>query len=268
MSNLSPVVAELERLYVELRTAYAPNVQKYIGQRAAEALNDSPVISVASRGKKRTVNAWYRPSVWVDTTDDLLDALVGDRNDDGSRVQTKRAEIVIASEVLREDALTVAVEVTRGLLCHAMQAQGYAVPGESNYYPRSWERWAEVCELRALLNTEQPSKGWAKLTPRPAFVSTVTPLLRPEAIDISRDSAEKGNVGSRMVKYRCGCTTVRAATVLLATCIRCGNAFAYADSAPVPSKVAARARARIANDGENAEAFATAYGAALARDDA
>lgn len=270
VTNLSPIVAELERLYGVLRDNVfedASNPDAFKGS-ALSALNDQPVISVASRGRKRTVNGWYVPAVWSDVTDDLLDAIVG--TDDGATL-TRRAEIVVSSEVLREDALRIAVELCRGMATHIVHRIGDSIPVGPNYWhTSSWRNYAAAFGCVATVNPEQPSKGWSVLTPTPAFVATVTPLLNPDVFDISRDAdaTVTDDRRSGMSVYRCKCPTrLRSAVMVVARCVKCGEVFTYADNRRIPERVADPARKAIAQGGPIAATIGAVYGTALARDD-
>jgi hypothetical protein len=222
-------------MYGELETSvFLPVASSNALMRSA--LGDRPVISVASRGRKREVNAWYRPAVWSDVSDELLDSLIGP-DENGKREVTRHAEIVVAAELLREDPVQIAAELARCMYCHYLAATGYAldVPGETNYYSAAWSDLAPrfLCTAE---RSEQKNKGWSKLTPTDEFRATVGPLLRPDAFDMARDGSPVGTAGSRMFKYRCACTTVRCATRLNATCASCGTFFVWEDKAAIPAR--------------------------------
>lgn len=262
MTSLAPVIAELDRLYAAMTDALFPEPWQ-------DAMRDNtPVIAVSSRGRKRTVNAWYVPSVWNDVTDDLLDALSFD-GATNNRVETKRAECVLASELLRSEPLDIAAELTRTMLAHHLAIAGKVadVPGESNYYPRRWRDYATTVGLVASVNDEQPSKGWSRITRTPAFDSIVTPLLNVNAFDISRDGvSDRTAQANRMLKYACDCTVVRSATFVDATCNACGMMVEYADKAKVPNALKLRGTYVSTNEDDNPRAIA--YTAARLRDEA
>lgn len=189
-----------------------------------KALEQPPVISVASRGRKRTVGGWYTSAVWFDSTDDLLAALAGQSAHVAEPV--KRAEIVVASEVLGDPVQTVA-ELVRQMAQHAVP--GLRV-GESYYYSQAWQEIAPRFGCDAEVNTDQPHKGWSRLVPTPEFVKWCTATLKSEVFDVERDQAAAANAvpNSRMKKWTCGCTVVRSAVALAAVCVRCHRAFWWA----------------------------------------
>lgn len=225
--SLSRIVGELERLYDVFADTFAK--EPFEAWNRDELVNDKPVISIASKGRKRTVRQWYVPGVWTAVTDDILDAIVGP-NDDGNTVQTKRAEIVIASETLRETPLVIASYLVRGMLAHNESLRGHHsnVPNESNYYREVWQYLAARVGCIAKVNEEQPSKGWSDFVVTERFENVVTPLLKPEVFDISRDATNGTKSTYRWRSWKCECSRfnkVHAGDAFDATCGRCKSKF-------------------------------------------
>lgn len=223
VGDLSSIIGELERMYGEaLRHWFSDPAEWTIEARTA--LEQPPIVSVASRGRKRTVGGWYTPAVWFDSTDDLLAALAGT----GASVAepVKRAEIVVASEVLGDPVQTIA-ELCRQMAQHAV---GSLRVGENYYYPQSWEGIAARFGCTAEINSTQPSKGWSKVVPTPDFVKWCTATLNVGVFDVERDQTITADAvpNSRMKKWTCGCTVVRSAVALAAVCARCHRAFWWA----------------------------------------
>jgi len=222
MSDLSPTLAELERLYRALVYTDSDGEAVPLFPRFKDLRNtESPVITVSSKGRKRNVSAWYVPAVWGDSGEDTLAALAGGP---ATAVQTKRAEIVIASELLGNPDQAVA-ELARQMLVHAKRAK---VSG-NHYYPQGWEYWAGFIGCRAYILPDQPSKGWAGLEIGPVFQAKAVPLIDYSAFAVERQSDKPAKVGSRMHKWSCGCTTIRAAVLVKATCDKCKHPFRWAE---------------------------------------
>lgn len=244
MTDLSPILAELERLYdvavdaffngdyltfnpkTELTDAVA---------RSTRLKQDRPIITLASKGRNRTRTGWYTPGVWSDTQEDVLAGLAGAPL--GHNV--KRAEIVVATELLANPVAAVA-ELCRQIVVHEQVLQRtynhYPNPmagilGSNGYYPQSWERLARGIGCRATVDPEQPSRGWSKLEPGLEFVASIGAAINTRVFDVARsNTAPLLKPGSRMKKWRCNCSTVRCATRLTGFCIGCSTPFTWAET--------------------------------------
>lgn len=240
MTELSPILAELERMYAEVCKVYSLSTP------------EPPIITLASKGRKRTCMGWYNQAVWSNHNEDALLALTGVRPGDKDYVApTKRAEIVIATELLGDPVQTVA-ELARQALVHRVVTsrldQGFwpgkaigapptnRIVGANAYYPEAWKNFASGVDCSAHIIPEQQSRGWAEFKPDTAFIKFVTDRLNYDVFEVSRkDEGMKAKVGSRMKKWSCGCTTVRCAIKLLATCEKCGHGFKWAEKGePAP----------------------------------
>lgn len=216
MNDLSPTLAELERLYRVLMGVFP--------MFSALEKMESPIITVSSKGRKRNVTGWYVPAVWGDAGEDTLAALAG-----GSpAVQTKRAEIVIASELLGDPDQAVA-ELARQMLVHT----GRVKVSGNHYYPQGWEYWCRHIGCESYMLPDQPSKGWAGLRIGAIFRDKAVPLIDYTKFGVERQSDTPVKVGSRMHKWTCGCTIIRAAVLVQATCTKCGNVFRWGEAVAV-----------------------------------
>lgn len=214
MTQLSPLIGELERLYGVLAGRDVWNAKERY------RLEQPPVITVASRGRKRTVTGWYVPAVWSDMTDDVLAGLT---NDGAPSVQTKRAEIVLASELLAEPPARIVAELIRQMHVHANPGINPA----GFYYPERWQRYAERFNCSAKVNPEQPSRGWSMWEPTDEFVRNITPLMHAEVFDMFRHGeAARAESTYRWATWSCDCGyKVHAGRKFAAHCDTCGGAF-------------------------------------------
>lgn len=220
-SGLSPIVAELENIYEKLVDKYFSSIQSRFRHPAA----GPPVLSVASRGRKKYVNSWYVPGVWVDTVEDVLGALASESLAMPS--VHKRAEIVIASEILH-DPVQVAAEVLRQMLAHQYEA---IRPGPGLYYVQEWERLAPRYDCEACINPAQPSRGWSLWKPKDAFKQWAKENVNFRVFELAREGTDaKPGPGSRMKKWRCGCTTIRSALRVTGVCVMCGQPWVWAET--------------------------------------
>lgn len=217
MAELSPILAELERLVPLLQVKYGLGTE------------DPPIVSLASMGRKRTQTGWYTPSVWVDAQEDTLAALAGVGADE--RKLVSRAEVVIATEILGDPVQTVS-ELLRQLVVH--QRGPKHVTGMNGYYPIIWRRLGWQYDHQVTVLDTQPSRGWSDWQPGPTFRTWAEENVNTAPFEVARNKDHtKERPGSRMKKWRCDCTTIRCATKVRAFCVGCGKQFEWAESKEV-----------------------------------
>lgn len=244
MGNMSPIVAELERLYIEVVERW---FRPWLGDNGADVLlAEPPMMTVASRGRKATVTGWYVPAVWKDTGEDILAALAGEGD---APVALKRAEVVIASELLSKPTLVVA-EVARQTMAHAKRNMRV---GENLYYPQVWEQNAPEVGCTATINPKQPGKGWSLWKPEPEFREWSIGVIDLSVFDVKRIGLKARQApGSRMKKWRCGCTTIRCATEVVGVCAKCGQKWEWAEVRETEPDIWAHGRLAAVTDRLNA----------------
>lgn len=216
--SLAPIIAALEAFYPKVIAAYPG---------AFPHPKEAPVVVISSRGRKKATNSWYVGATWKDADADLLAQLSGpDANGKVQGVPATRAEIVIASEVLGDPVQTGA-EFVRQMLAHHRQD---VLTTENGYYPHVWNDWAYRVDCYARINPKQPTKGWSQWEPSPTFSKFVQANLDGNPFLVVREPAEAYvRRGSKNKKWRCGCTTVRCAVLLAATCKGCSMPFEWAE---------------------------------------
>ena len=217
--SVAPIIRALEELYdkalVEFPPAFGANWPNPL---------DKPVVVVASRGRKKSANSWYVPSVWKDADDDLLAALAGGP-DAAKSGAPARAEIVISSEVL-SDPVQTGAELVRQMLAHHRDN----LRTENGYASQAWEKVAPLVNCRANINPQQPTKGWTLWTPEPEFRAWVMKALDQDPFTTVRSpAAPYQRKGSKMKKWSCDCTNIRAAVEVVATCAKCKAPFVWAE---------------------------------------
>lgn len=243
MTDLSPILAELERLYDVAVDAFFPGNDTgrtregsvYPSPRSTRLKQDRPIITLASKGRNRTRTGWYTPGVWSDSQEDVLAGLAGAPL--GHNV--KRAEIVVATELLANPVAAVA-ELCRQIVVHEQVLRRtynhYPNPmggilGSNGYYPENWSRLAHNIGCKATVDPEQPSRGWSKLTPGPVFIASIGADINTRVFDVARsNTAPLLKPGSRMKKWKCNCSVVRCATRLTGFCIGCSTPFTWAET--------------------------------------
>ena len=227
MTNLSAILAELEKLYPKLVEKYETELSYYVPSRGLSLrVEQPPVITLASKGRKRTQQGWYVPAVWVDSQEDVLASLAGIPAD--QRKLLVRAEIVLATELL-DDPVQTAAELLRQIIVHY---SGGRLAGGQGYYPIVWESVAPTFGFTGKVLQDQPSRGWAQFQPidGDTWAQWVRREMNTGVFDVSRKSDETGpRPGSRMKKWTCGCTVIRSATQVCMVCEICGNRLRWAE---------------------------------------
>jgi hypothetical protein len=164
----------------------------------------APVITIQSRGRRR-VRAWFCGDKW--------DALPGG---------LLRPEINICAE----DLACRPVDICECLL-HEMVHESNWVDKIKDCTVNQYhnKNFAERCRAVGLVPLKGP-RGWSETALSPDLLARVEALaLSDDAFAVFRTSREQKKAPTKMLKWSCGCTIVRAATALDATCNGCGKPF-------------------------------------------
>jgi hypothetical protein len=191
MRSIEPAVRELERAFWALAPLF-PEVEF-----------PQPVIVIQTRGRRRMLG-WFCRDKW------------GNESDQGI------SEITITAEHLRGPAEEIA-----GTLVHEMTHYGNHILGvkdcSSNQYHN--KHFKTLAESVGLVVTRGP-RGWAYTTNGPELLGQIQALrLDPDAFTLFRKDREKQKAPTKMKKWSCGCTNVRAAVDVEARCKKCGRDF-------------------------------------------
>jgi len=219
MSEMSPIIAELERMVGLIVSAFGGNMP-------AGVLNmPLPIVSVASRGRASGILGWYVPPTWNDTPDSALDIVSGGKISEVKVI--KRAELVIASEALNRSSAVVS-ELARLMLQH----WGVVAPVKPGvwYFGQGFPQEAWRVGHTAGVEKGAENKGYRAWTPKKEFKDEVLAKLNTMPFELHKGAArERKPVGSRMRKWACGCTVIRSATWVDATCNKCNRDFRWAE---------------------------------------
>ena len=249
MTNMSPIVAELERLYDQIMLKYGHTVEQtnnrayYSNSLYHLGAEHKPMISVAGVGgaarRGRFIPGWYTPAVWEDEGEKLLASLSGV----GGTTPT-RAEIVLAPELMAtpEDMLSelarLAVWHNKVVSAEAPRQRNKPYGSYGDYWPHQWRSWANSVEHSSFSDYHPDSgnptgRGYEGWKPNGVFIEWAKSVINYKVFDIaSTPIASKTPGATRMKKWECGCTIVRCATDLIATCDFCGEKFEWAEKVP------------------------------------
>ncbi len=114
------------------------------------------------------------------------------------------------------------------VLIHEMCHYADALDGISDCTVRQYhnEKFKKRCDDVGLVCQKMRGRGWAATSLSPELLSKVTLVkINPEAFTLFRAGPKAKKAETKMKKWRCSCTTIRAAVPVEATCHRCGLAF-------------------------------------------
>jgi hypothetical protein len=196
--SLRPALAELERAF----DAFAPLFKRPMPR---------PVITIQHRGRRRAVG-WYWHDRWEDPA-----------------TEKRPPEINLCAEHMASPPEEVA-EVLLHEMCHYANALEGIKDCSKNHYHN--KHFRDRCHSVGLNSEKMESRGWADTSLSPELLEKVKAVaIDPAAFAIYRRQEQGKKPGSKMKKWQCsaGCTITRCATVLDATCNRCGKRFVRED---------------------------------------
>ena len=134
-------------------------------------------------------------------------------------------ETNFAAEWLRrsvEEIIETAIHEVVHLWCHSQEIKDCSSSGRHN---REFKKHSELLGLVCAKPTDY--RGYAYTSPSPELLARMAGELRPDVAKFAlfRLMEASGSSPTKMKKWSCGCTNVRCATQLEATCDRCGNVF-------------------------------------------
>jgi hypothetical protein len=202
-ASLRPALAELERAFLAL----APLFGRVL---------PLPVITIQHRGRRAAVG-WFAGDRWREATD-------GDR---------RLPEINICAENLARGTDDIAETLIHEMVHYCNQLAGLKDCSKNQYHNKHFR---DRC-LSVGLNCEKMGgRGWSETSPSPALLARVREVaLDAAAFAIFRPEEERAKPGSKLKKWVCGCTIIRAAVEVRAVCLKCDKEFALAEPASPPA---------------------------------
>jgi SprT-like family protein len=186
-ASIRPAIAELERAFTALTVLFKREIPL-------------PIITIQTKGR-RAASGWFWHQKWQNGKPEGL------------------SEINICAEHLSRPPLDIA-EILLHEMCHYANALDGIDDCSANQYHR--KSFRVRCDAVGLICQSGP-RGWASTSLTPELAERVRALgIDPEAFSLFRKGKQQAKVGSRMKKWRCGCTTIRAAVEVDATCGKCG----------------------------------------------
>jgi hypothetical protein len=194
MSSIQPAISELERAYRELKPLFPDGIP-----------GDDPVVTIQPSRSGSSLGA-LTPCAW--------------ENQQGREVN----EISIAAEHLAGSVEDIMGTLLHEMVHHANALKGVADgSGPRGYHTRVFRDLARAVGLTVECDGRH---GWA-ITRLGAKARRAVLRFKPQkhAFEMFRKRPEPHQGPTKMRKWSCGCTTVRCATDLRATCEECGQRF-------------------------------------------
>lgn len=242
-NNLAPVIEELRRAYSVLKKevfdprlgdlmTWDPDNRTWIhhDEDNRRVHMPMPVINVQARGRKH-VDGWYKPESWDSLAAQAINVL-------GGKTQTIAStdEISIAAEALNRTPDEILTILTHQMVHHCAHHK-YKNPqytqNKNGYHNKAFENLALTVGLEA-----QPdgARGYAQTAIAPTYAGKALRhtfdaiALDKNVFDMNRKEApERTFKGSKLKKWSCDCTNIRAAVLVRAMCGKCGQNFQYSD---------------------------------------
>ena len=196
MNSVQPAISELERLY----EAFDPLFPKQIRR-------EKPIIIIQTKGRRGGTLGWCAPEAWT--------------NGQPERIN----EITICAEELARPIADVAGTLLHEMVHHFNILQAVRDCSSSQYHNRAFRDLAQLVGLEV---SQAGHRGWARTRLRPEAIKLVQSLnAKSDAFHLFRSSHES-KAPTKLLKWVCGCTNLRCATALDASCNRCGGKFTRA----------------------------------------
>lgn len=210
-ASIRPAIEELERLYVGLLALFP-------GEHRERMVEGGVPVILVQHDQRATSYGWMAPRAWSA----------------GSKSKS-RNEISFTAEYLAREMYAprgIGETLLHEMVHHANSLAGVSDCSAAQYHNKRFARLAEEVGLSFDSEGCRTRKGWSSpiLGERArAALEALEP--REEVFVLFRRGAGGGRAKqtTRMRKWICGCTIVRCAVDLQATCAKCGATFKRED---------------------------------------
>jgi hypothetical protein len=193
MNTIRPAIEELERMFV----SFAPLLGRTM---------PLPIITIQSKGRKSALG-WHCKDKW--------------QNGESGEL----AEINFSAEHLGRSVEEIAETMLHEMAHHANSLDGISDCTIWQYHNQHFKR---RCEEIGLVCQKHPTRGWATTSLSDALKSKAAALkINADAVTLFRTTPQASKAETKMKKWRCSCTTVRAAVPIDAICQKCGLEFTF-----------------------------------------
>lgn len=191
MNSIRPAIEELERMYKAFASLFGREMPL-------------PVITIQSKGRKNALG-WHWKDKWQNAEPGKL------------------TEINLCAEHLGRPAEEIAETMLHEMVHHANNLDGVSDCTIRQYHNQHFKN---RCDEIGLICEKYPGRGWAKTSLSDDLKTKVQAVnINADAFTLFRTTPKTEKSATKMKKWRCTCTTVRAAVQVEATCKKCGLEF-------------------------------------------
>ena len=188
-NSICPPIQELERIY------------DYIAHKMElDKISDRPLIVIQSKGRSNTLG-WHWHDKWTDENNSV-------------------SEITICAEALKENPVETLIHE---IVHYHNDKLGINDCNNADYHNKAFKKRAELYGL----NVEKMGRhGWASTSLGEELEKELKTLkINYSLFKMYRKPSSKITAPTKMKKWTCGCTVVRCAVELKATCNLCKKEF-------------------------------------------
>lgn len=251
-NNVAPIIEELRRAYMELKPTFDavfgekwvkdPLTGQYQEAKKRMVNMPMPVITVQARGRKH-VDGWYKPSAWESDASQALNVLAGQ----SKGIIASTDEICIAAEALKKSPTELLVILTHQMVHHYgrhLNNNPEYTQNKNGYHNNNFKSFAKRIGLEV---DQDGPRGFAITSvPKPNSYNYPNQLTKTfDAINLDKNVFDMARIGegervfkgSKLKKWSCKCTNIRAAVYIEAKCSMCNSEFEYTDKDAEDSEV-------------------------------
>ena len=181
---------------------------RWVAEPTAVSTGHRVVPVIQTRGKTRACG-WFAPNRWSTREGEVCH------------------EITFSAEDLARDVTSIVAAAAHEVAHLWAYSKGIVDVSGNQYHNAEFKKRAEALGLHCPLG-RLPGSGWQHTEPTKELAQRIRDELQPDyqAFRLFRLAYQpKPKSPTKMAKWRCGCTTVRCATVLEADCGKCGERF-------------------------------------------
>lgn len=189
LNSICPVIQELERVYDGLC-------------KILKVKKSRPIITIQTKGRS-SILGWHWKDKWQNKNKKLV------------------SELNVCAEALNKNPIETLIHE---MVHHHNSLDGISDCNSQQYHNKHFKNKAESYGLNVF---KRGRLGWAETSLSDSLKQTLKTLkVKDEVFTLYRkENIKSSKAPTKMIKYRCDCTTVRCATDLNGTCNSCQKLF-------------------------------------------
>ena len=188
LNSIRPIIKELEKIYDTLAKHYNIKAKR-------------PIITIQTQGRRNTTLGWYWKNKW-------------------KRGKERISEINICAESLNKNPIETLIHE----MVHYYNALNNISDCNSQQYHNKY--FKQRAENYGLNVKKDGRHGWSNTSISDTLQKVIDKIkINKQVFLLCRKLNIITKSHTKMLKYSCGCTIVRCATILNAQCKKCNNEF-------------------------------------------